>query len=385
MSDSSQKTVMVSGCFDLLHAGHIAFFEEASSFGKLIVSVGSDANIAMLKGRPPLFSEDERVYLVGHVDCVHEARVGSGVGMLDFEPDLIALKPDVFVVNEDGYTPAKEELCKRLGIEFKVLERKPAADFKPRSSSDSKARSELPYRLCIAGGWMDQPWVSEMAGGSVVVARLQPNIKYMDRAGMATSTRQTAAKLWGKVMPTSNFEEEGRVLFACENPPGTEYISGSQDALGMVLPGINRLVYAGDYWPERIESCTDPEVAQWLQRVLHLVPVAERPDGYDPLVEKHLDAEFAARLGKAGDLAWESILAKDAAGLGKALNETLESWKQLLPHTVSDELMETRAQLSEVALGSCYSGCGGGYLMMVSEEPVENAIDLRISLPAVDF
>ena len=385
MSDSSEKTVMVSGCFDLLHAGHIAFFEEASSFGKLIVCVGSDNNIAYLKGRPPLFSEDERVYLVGHVDCVHEARVGSGHGMLDFEPDLVELKPDVFVVNEDGYTPGKEELCKRLGIEFKVLKREPAKDFKPRSSSDSKARTELPYRVCIAGGWMDQPWVSEMAGGSVVVARLQSNINYMDRAGMATSTRQTAAKLWGKVMPMANYEEESRLLFACENPPGTHYISGSQDALGMVFPGINRLVYSGDFWPERIESCTDPEVAQWLRSVLHLVPVAERPDDYDPLIEKHLVPEFAARLGKAGDLAWESILAKDAAGLGRALNETLESWKQLLPYTVSDELMEIRAKLSEGSHGSCYSGCGGGYLMIVSEEPVENAIDLRFSLPAFDF
>ncbi len=376
---------MVSGCFDLLHAGHIAFFEEASRFGKLIVSVGADSNIAMLKGRPPLFSEDERVYLVGHVDCVHEARVGAGIGMLDFEPDMEELKPDLFVVNEDGYTPEKEELCKRLGVELKVLKRKPAADFKPRSSTDSKARAELPYQLCLAGGWMDQPWVSEMAGGSVVVARLEPNIPYMKRAGMATSTREMAAKLWGKFMPTTNHEEQARMLFACENPPGNRYISGSQDALGLVFPGINRLVYSGNFWPDRIERCTDPDVAQWLQSVLHLVPIAERPDGYDPLIEKHLVPEFAARLGRAGDLAWESILAKDAAGLGRALNETLESWKQLLPHTVSDELMEIRESLSKDSLGSCYSGCGGGYLMMVSEQAVENAIDLRFNLPSLDF
>lgn len=385
MSDPLEKTVVVSGCFDLLHAGHIAFFEEASSYGKLIVCVGADDNIAMIKGRPPLFSEEERTYLVGHVDCVHEARVAAGRGMLDFEPDLEELKPDIFVVNEDGYTPGKEELCKKLGIEFKVLERKPAADFKPRSSSDSKSRTELPYRVCIAGGWMDQPWVSELAGGSVVVARLQANIPYMDRAGMATSTRQTAAKLWGKLMPMANYEEQGRLLFACENPPGTQYVSGSQDALGLVFPGINRLVYSGGFWPDRIESCTDPEIAHWLQSVLHLVPVVERPDGYDPLIEKHLVPEFAARLGKAGDLAWDSIMAKDAAGLGKALDETLMSWKQLLPYTVSDELMKTRAELSAGSLGSCYSGCGGGYLMIVSEEPVEHAVDLRFSLPAFDF
>lgn len=379
------KTVLVSGCYDLLHAGHIAFLEEAAKFGRLHVRVGSDANVENLKGRPPLFSQDERAYLLGKLACVHEARVSSGWGMLDFAPDIDVIRPDVFVVNHDGHTSDKEALCREKGIEYHVLDRIPAENFPARSSTDSKSRSQLPYRVCIAGGWLDQPWVSELAAGPVVVAQLEPTISFMDRAGMATSSRKSAEILWGQRMPDTRLEHQAKVLFAFENPPGTQYVSGSQDALGFVLPGINRLDYAGGYWPEHIERCTDPAIAEWLQSVLHLVPVGERGEGYDPLVEQNLDPAFARRLAAAGQLAWDSILARDAAGLGKALDETLESWRQLLPATVPDDLLPVRERLAEGSLGSCFSGCGGGYLMIVSEAPVADAVPLRISLPSLNF
>lgn len=379
------KTVLVSGCYDLLHAGHMAFLEQAASFGQLHVCVGADANVEELKGRPPLFSQEERVYLLNRLECVHEARVSGGWGMLDFAPDLDQLRPDVFVVNHDGHTPGKEALCREKGIEYLVLDRIPAENFPARSSTDSKARNALPYRVCLAGGWLDQPWVSELAAGPVIVAQLEPTIEFMDRAGMATSSRRAAEILWGRKLPDTRLEHQAKVLFSFENPPGTRYVSGSQDALGIMLPGINRLDYAGGYWPEKIDRCVDPEIAVWLQSVLHLVPVCDRPEGYDPLLEKNLDPVHARRLAASGHLAWESILKRDAVGLGQALNETLESWRKLLPLTVSDELMERRASLASGALGSCYSGCGGGYLMLISERPVEDAVPLRISLPSLHF
>ncbi len=379
------KTVLVSGCYDLLHAGHMAFLEQAASFGQLHVCVGADANVEELKGRPPLFSQEERVYLLNRLKCVHEARVSGGWGMLDFAPDLDQLRPDVFVVNHDGHTPGKEALCREKGIEYLVLDRIPAENFPARSSTDSKARNALPYRVCIAGGWLDQPWVSELAAGPVIVAQLEPTIEFMDRAGMATSSRRAAEILWGRKLPDTRLEHQAKVLFSFENPPGTRYVSGSQDALGFMLPGINRLDYAGGFWPEKIDRCVDPVIAGWLQSVLHLVPVCDRPEGYDPLLEKNLDPVHARRLAASGHLAWESILKRDAVGLGQALNETLESWRQLLPLTVSDELMERRASLASGALGSCYSGCGGGYLMMVSESRPSDAVPLRISLPSLHF
>lgn len=378
------KKVLVSGCFDLLHAGHIAFLEEASSYGDLHVCAGSDANIGQLKGHQPMFSEQERVYVLNSLACVKEARVSSGRGMLDFEADIAELKPDVFVVNADGHREEKKELCEKLGVEYHVLERVPAHDFPPRSSTDAKKRLEMPFRVCLAGGWMDQPWVSEIAPGSVVVARLHPTMTFMDRAGMATSTRRAAQKFWSGRFPDRGDEEIAKLLFGAENPPGTKYISGSQDALGLSLPGINRLDYNGGFWPENIESTEDPETVTWLESVLKFIPVRPRPDGYDPLVEKNLTEAGVKRLGEAGRLAWESIVQKDAAGLGHALNETTTGWRDILPYTVDEELMAHREKYADKH-GSCYSGCGGGYLMVISEDEIPDALNLSIATRHTNF
>jgi cytidyltransferase-like protein len=110
------KKVLVSGCYDLLHGGHIAFFKTASAYGELYVSIGRDENLLLLKGKRPVFSEEERLYIVKSIRYVHDAFLATGNGMLDFEPDLKRIKPDIFIVNHDGHTPDKEELCKRLGI-----------------------------------------------------------------------------------------------------------------------------------------------------------------------------------------------------------------------------------------------------------------------------
>ena len=131
-------TVLVSGCYDLLHAGHIAFFREAAGYGKLYVSVGSDRNIELLKGKRPVFSEAERLYIVKSIACVEDAFIGSGTGMLDFEPDLRRLKPDYLIVNEDGHTKEKRALCERLGVTYKVLKRVPAEGLPARASSTLK-------------------------------------------------------------------------------------------------------------------------------------------------------------------------------------------------------------------------------------------------------
>jgi cytidyltransferase-like protein len=131
-------TVLVSGCYDLLHAGHIAFFREAASYGKLYVSVGSDRNIELLKGKRPVFSEAERLYIVKAIRDVEDAFIGSGTGLLDFEPDLRRLKPDFLIVNEDGHAEEKRLLCESLGVTYKILKRDPAAGLPVRASSTLK-------------------------------------------------------------------------------------------------------------------------------------------------------------------------------------------------------------------------------------------------------
>ena len=373
------KKVMVSGCYDLLHGGHIAFFKTASAYGDLYVIIGRDENLLLLKGKKPVFSEKERLYVVRSIRYVYEACLASGTGMLDFEPELKRIKPDIFVVNHEGHSNDKENLCKKLGVEYVVLKRIPEPGLPARSSSETKREMRFPYRLCLAGGWIDQPWVSKIYPGSVVVAQIWPTIDFNGRSGLATSSRDFGIKIWGDRYPDGNPLENAKILFGAENPPGTQYVAGSQDHLGLLLPGINELKYNGEYWPYKIQSSVDKDTCDWLSDVIHLVPLKPRPDGYDPLKELHLEKPFIRDLGDAGERCWESILKKDISGLGKAMSDTLISWKKILPLTVPDDIMkDMETNYFTNYPGAITSGCGGGYVIVVSEKEVPGAVKIRI-------
>ncbi len=134
---SGRKKVIVTGCYDWFHSGHVRFFEEASALGDLYVGVGNDANIRLLKGEGhPLIPEQERRYMVGAIKYVACAMVSTGSGWLDADPDIRQLKPDYYVVNEDGDKGGKREYCAELGIEYVVLRREPAPGLPKRSSTD---------------------------------------------------------------------------------------------------------------------------------------------------------------------------------------------------------------------------------------------------------
>lgn len=375
----SKKKVMVSGCYDLLHGGHVAFFKTASSYGDLYVSIGRDENLLLLKGKKPVFSEEERLYIVRSIRYVRDAFLAKGSGLLDFEPDLKILKPDIFIVNRDGHTSDKEELCRRMNIEYLVLDRIPEPGLPARSSSATKREMKFPYRLCLAGGWIDQPWVSKMNPGSVVVAQIWPDIDFNDRSGLATSSRKTGIQIWGDRYPAGDHELNAKLLFGAENPPGKMYISGSQDHIGLLYPGINRLFYSGGYWPQNIDSTTNKEICDWLSGVINLIPLEPRPEGYDPLKVMHLEKPLIRVLGEAGNECWDSILRKDITGLGRSLTNTLLSWKKILPLTVPDWVMrELETKYFPFYPGAITSGSGGGYVIVVSEKEIEGAIKIRI-------
>ncbi|MCX6333521.1 MAG: adenylyltransferase/cytidyltransferase family protein [Bacteroidia bacterium] len=374
-----RKKVFVSGCYDLFHGGHIAFFKTASTYGDLYVSIGRDENLLFLKGKKPVFSEEERLYIVKSIRYVHDAFLATGLGMLDFEPDLERIKPDIFVVNHEGHTPDKVKLCTKLGIEYIVLDRIPEPGLPARSSSGTKRDLRFPFRLCLAGGWIDQPWVSGIHPGSVVVAQIWPTIDFNDRSGLATSSRKVGIEIWGDRYPEGDHRQNAKLLFGAENPPGKKYISGSQDHIGLLYPGINRLFYNGGYWPEKIDSTIDPATCEWLSEVLHLVPLEPRPDGYDPLKVMNLEEPYVKELGKSGDNCWEAILNKDVTGLGKAVKDTFLSWKKILPLTVPEWVMnEMETKYFPYYPGAITSGSGGGYVIVVSERPVQGAVRIKV-------
>jgi hypothetical protein len=249
----------------------------------------------------------------------------------------------------------------------------------------------FPYRMAFAGGWIDQPFVSRLnpePPGSMVVVNLEPTCRFMDRCGMATSTRQVAMKLWGSRLPEGDPAVLVRQLYDAENNDKPEP-SGSQDMVGLIYPGINRLDYdyhvAGGYYPAHIESNNDPEVAHWLEEVIYMVPVAQRPGGYSPLGVKNLEREWIRRLGRSGKDCYHAILAKDARALGASFNECMACWEAILPRTVrhatiSVDLMAVLSFYQSRYAGAMYSGCGGGYLYVVSDFPVPGGFKVHIRL-----
>ena len=131
------KTVVVTGCFDWVHSGHIRFFMDAAAYGPLYVVIGSDRNVRLLKGEGhPLQTEDERRYMVGSMRPVYQCLVSSGSGWMDAEPEIDVLKPTYYVVNEDGDKPEKQEFCAAHGLEYTVLQRIPHEGLPARSSTD---------------------------------------------------------------------------------------------------------------------------------------------------------------------------------------------------------------------------------------------------------
>ena len=132
-----RKKVIVTGCYDWFHSGHIRFFEEVSQYGDLYVIAGNDANVEMLKGAGhPLFREDERRYLCASIRYVHQALISTGSGWLDAEPEIHRIKPDIYAVNEDGDKPEKREFCAKQGIQYLLLKRVPKEGLTRRTSTN---------------------------------------------------------------------------------------------------------------------------------------------------------------------------------------------------------------------------------------------------------
>ena len=372
------KKVLVSGCFDLLHSGHVAFFEEAAQHGELYVGIGSDNTINHLKGRRTVNTEQERLYMIKALKVVADAWVSSGSGLLDFLDDLKKFQPDIFFVNEDGHTPEKEKICRELGIEYIVSKRVPHGQLPTRSTTALRRECLIPYRIDLAGGWMDQPYVSKYHPGSVLTISIEPDYEFNDRSGMSTSTRKKAIEIWQTDIPQGDLEKMAKTLFCFENPPGKTEISGSQDALGIVLPGLNKLDYDDNYWPFNITSVHDEDILKWIENHLYMVALSPRGNAYSVLNGTDITRAKVKNLADAADQCWKAILDKDVRTFGNAFRASFEAQIAMFPNMVDEEILETLEQQKGDAVGWKLSGAGGGgYLIFVAEYP-EKARGIRI-------
>ena len=380
------KKVFVSGCYDLLHSGHVEFFRQAAQYGDLYVGIGSDRTILHYKHHRTVYPEQERLFMVKAIRYVKDAFINDGDGVMDFVQTVDRLKPDVFVVNADGASETKRRFCAERGIEYVVLDRVPADGLAARSSTALKETScQLPTRLDLAGTWIDQPYVSCFCPGWALTISLEPTFEIRERCGLSTSTRNLIKKIWPYRLPNMDPETLARMVFCFENNPERSdgIISGAQDSIGICVPGLCRHWYDNGYWPLKIETCTDENVLSWLERHLCMVPMEPRRPGCSVIAGKDITLPKVQALAAAADSCWKAIMDMDLEAFASAYMDSFNAQTAMFPAMVQGCVQEfiDRYSVRDGVLAWKMPGAGGGgYLALVVDnlEKFPEAIRLKI-------
>lgn len=363
------KKVFVSGCYDLLHSGHIEFFRQAAAYGDLYVGIGSDATILGYKHHKTVYSEQERLFMVKSIRYVKDAFINSGSGVMDFVPNVDALKPDILVVNEDGGSEEKRRFCAERGIEYVVLKRDPHAGLIARSSTELKrTMSRIPTRLDLAGTWIDQPYVSQYAPGWAITISLEPTFEIRERCGLSTSTRNMIKQIWPYQLPNMDPEMLAKLVFCFENDPERSdgIVSGAQDSIGICVPGLCRHWYDNRFWPQRIETCQDERVLRWLENHLIMIPMFPRRPGCSVVEGKDITVAKVKALAAAADRCWQAILDTDLPAFATAYRESFDAQVAMFPAMMQPGVQDYIDRYRDTVMAWKMPGAGGGgYLACV--------------------
>ena len=388
------KKVFVTGCYDLLHSGHIEFFRQAAQYGDLYVGIGSDETIEEYKHHKPMFPQEERLFMVSAVRYVKEALVNEGRGVIDFLPSLDRIKPDIFVVNAEGGSDIKRKICEERGIEYIELQRTPAEGLQSRSSSALKkemgVESEptknygIPTRLDLAGTWIDQPYVSVHHPGWAITISLEPTFEVRDRCGLSTSTRRMIQKIWPVKLPKMDPETLARLVFCFENNPECNdgHISGAQDAIGICVPGLCRHYYDNNFWPKKIETSSDEMTLRFLEDHIVMIPIEPRKPGCSVVEGKDITPVKVKALAEAADDCWDAILRHDLPAFAIAYKASFEAQTAMFPGMLRPtyignecedcgyigEAIDKYSSMDGVLAWKMPGAGGGGYLALVVDD-----------------
>ena len=373
------KKVFVSGCYDLLHSGHVEFFRQAAEYGDLYVGIGSDETILHYKNHKTLYNEKERLFMVKAIRYVKDAYINAGSGIMDFIPTVDFLKPDILVVNEDGASEEKRRFCEERGMEYIVLKRDPHEGLEAHSSTSLKEQiCTIPTRLDLAGTWIDQPYVSCFAPGWAITVSLVPTFEVRERCGLSTSTRNMIKRIWPLKLPDMDPEMLARLVFCFENHPEREdgIVSGAQDAIGICVPGLCRHYYDNHFWPEKIETCNDEDILQWLENHLVMIPMEPRRPGCSVVEGKDITEPKVKALAAAADRCWDAIMKKDLQAFAEAYRDSFNAQTAMFPAMIQGCVQSYIDKYKDKVLAYKMPGAGGGgYLACVVEDAESFAIN----------
>ena len=191
------KKVFVSGCYDIVHAGHVQFFHEAKQQGDhLTVCFASDDILWLHKERRSSIPESHKKGLISALEMVDDVVIGNNHEMgLDFQDHFRSIKPDILAVTEDDqYADIKKALCEEMGAIYLKLPKTPP-QFEAVSTSGIvkwiKAPDQAPLRVDFAGGWLDVPRHAR-EGGFIINCAITPMVSlrewnYKQRSGLGGS------------------------------------------------------------------------------------------------------------------------------------------------------------------------------------------------------
>ncbi len=341
------RHIFVSGCYDIIHAGHVQFFREAKALGDfLTVSFASSEVLWAHKQRRSSLPDEHKKGILEALAVVDQVVIGTGQEHgLDFLEEFRRLRPSVLAVTEDDqYAPIKKALCAEIGAEYVVLPKTPP-QYEPVSTTQLvkwiRAPMDAPLRVDFAGGWLDVPRFAR-PGASVVNCAIQPKVSLRDwtyerNAGLGGSGA------WALLNGHSGIEEELNLGVGWQDPAVIRetglcvWRSGPQPSLefktdGAMLDGRMALLWTG---------------------TSHDTPgMAEAPRNYDAI-------EAAGRLARA------AVLSTDPAKLGAAMEASL-----------AVQVAEGMTLLPEApgCLGRKYCGGGfGGYAVYLFAAPAMRA------------
>ena len=189
--------VFVSGCYDILHAGHVQFFREARALGDhLTVCFASNDVLWLHKQRRSSLPDEHKRALIAALTPVDEVLVGAGHDEgIDFKEHFLRLRPDILAVTEDDkYAPLKQALCAEVGARYVVMPKTPP-QFPPISTTQIvkfiRAPEVAPLRVDFGGGWLDVPRHAR-TGAYIVNCAISPTVSlrewpYERNAGLGGS------------------------------------------------------------------------------------------------------------------------------------------------------------------------------------------------------
>lgn len=386
MSDCNK--VFVSGCFDVFHSGHVKFLQEASKLGDVYVGIGSDETVRELKQRNPVNNEKERLFMVKQCKYVKDAFINTGKGCIDFEKEVKDLKPTFFFVNEDGDSIDKRKFCYENDIFYVLGSRTPQKGLSEKSSTSIIKNKSIPYRIDLAGGWLDQQFVNKLYNGAVITLCIEPSLNINSFSGFASSTRNKAIDLWGDKLPfapgKAHKEAIAQELYKYENhinkDSNLNYISGSQDAYGIVFPGVNLLYYQqNDDIPFLVDNEVGEDILQFLENNIRIVDSGKRLTSYNVMKGLNITEKLVKALYEKTEDVWEAILAKDVENFGLKLKEAFSIQVEMFPKMISSAVSDIIRKYQNEVYGYKVLGAGGGGgVLLVTDKDIEGSFKIKV-------